>query len=140
MRMLRGVSSGWALGALLAGAMGCGGGEADVSDGADGDAGCVEADEPDALGTDSNCDGVDGVVADSVFVDGAQGDDGNVGSREAPVATVGRGLDEGLRRRARRPRRGRWRRVPTSESAAPRCASERWATSPKTRREVGLVA
>ncbi len=92
MRMLRGVSSGWALGVLLAGAMGCGGGEADVSDGADGDAGCVEADEPDALGTDSNCDGVDGVVADSVFVDGSSGDDENIGSREAPVATIARGI------------------------------------------------
>ncbi len=96
MRMLRGVSSVWALGVLLAGAVGCGGGEAGVPDGGPGDAGCVENDEPDALGTDSNCDGVDGVLADIVFVDGIDGDDDDVGSREAPVATIGRGIERAI--------------------------------------------
>lgn len=44
-------------------------------------------DEPDPSNLDSNCDGIDGVIATAVFVDGTDGDDSGAGSPEDPVAT-----------------------------------------------------
>lgn len=58
------------------------------------DAGCVPGalDLPDDLGLDTNCDGIDGDVAQAVFVD-VRGDDLlNDGSRALPFATVARAL------------------------------------------------
>ncbi|MGK0360990.1 MAG: hypothetical protein ACI9U2_003306 [Bradymonadia bacterium] len=74
---------------------------------ADGDAGdgceCVVigADTPDADGVDANCDGVDGDVAASIFVDPLAGDGANPGTPEAPVATLAEALAlvDGQRRR-----------------------------------------
>jgi hypothetical protein len=48
-------------------------------------------DSPDPEGIDANCDGVDGVASDSVFVD-TLGSDANDGAKASPVMTVGRGL------------------------------------------------
>jgi len=50
------------------------------------------ADVPDVDRVDADCDGIDGALADSVFVDGASGSDGAAGTREAPVATIAKGL------------------------------------------------
>lgn len=52
---------------------------------------CETADPPDDAYMDSNCDGIDGVASESVFVDPA-GDDASAGTREAPVKTVARAL------------------------------------------------
>ncbi len=50
-----------------------------------------ERDAPDLEGIDANCDGVDGEVPRAVFV-ATTGDDGNPGTLEAPVRTIGRGV------------------------------------------------
>ena len=52
--------------------------------------GCVPdgmVDEPDQDGIDSDCDGIDGAIADSVFVS-PDGDDTASGTMEAPVRTI----------------------------------------------------
>lgn len=49
---------------------------------------CTAADEPDELGIDSNCDGVDGEVQNAVFVDAVAGDDTGPGTRAAPKRTL----------------------------------------------------
>lgn len=65
---------------------------------ADGDANngceCEVTDATDPIdGEDSNCDGVDGVLADSIFVSATTGDDTNDGQTpEAPLATIEAGL------------------------------------------------
>lgn len=51
----------------------------------------AEPDPPDRFGFDTNCDGIDGDIARSVFV-APYGDDGNEGSRTAPKATIGAGI------------------------------------------------
>ena len=49
-----------------------------------------EEDFPDPLGADSNCDGIDGVLARSVFVAPSGADDGNTrGDREHPFRSIG---------------------------------------------------
>ena len=53
---------------------------------------CVFAntnDAPDDAFVDSNCDGIDGVIADAIFVDTGTGNDSNSGSMVAPLATIG---------------------------------------------------
>jgi hypothetical protein len=53
---------------------------------------CVFAnanDTPDDAFVDSNCDGIDGVIADAIFVDTGTGNDANSGSMVAPLATIG---------------------------------------------------
>jgi hypothetical protein len=54
--------------------------------------GVQETDAPDPLRLDTNCDGVDGDAARSVFVDHFNGDDGFGGTMAAPVRTIGRAL------------------------------------------------
>ncbi len=54
---------------------------------------CSETDYPDPSFVDSNCDGIDGDVEDSVFVDALNGNDINSGTMENPVATIQRGID-----------------------------------------------
>ena len=50
-------------------------------------------DSLDAAGVDSNCDGADGVAADTVFVDSAGGSDsGSCGPIGSPCATIGQGV------------------------------------------------
>ncbi len=59
------------------------------------DAGCVPTgaiDEPDPLSLDVDCDGFDGDLSRAVFVDGTNGLDTNVGTRAAPVQTLGEAL------------------------------------------------
>lgn len=55
------------------------------------DAGCTSHDEPDPLGIDENCDGIDGDAERSVFVS-PSGDDRGDGTPEAPVETIGRAI------------------------------------------------
>ncbi len=51
------------------------------------------ADPLDASGVDSNCDGVDGVLADTVFVDSTGGaDNGSCGPLGSPCATIDQGV------------------------------------------------
>lgn len=52
-------------------------------------------DEPDALNTDTNCDGITGDVERAVFVSSAGLDD-NPGTKDAPVRTLQRGQDIAL--------------------------------------------
>ena len=52
-----------------------------------------DEDEPDALGLDANCDGIDGVVARGVFVAKHGDDDTGTGDITAPFATIGAALD-----------------------------------------------
>lgn len=55
------------------------------------DAGCVPTvgiDEPDPAGLDSDCDGFDGDLTRSVFVDAVNGLDTNAGTQAAPVQTL----------------------------------------------------
>ena len=89
------VRSAWAVG-ILCSLLGCGGNkspsDADVEAGPSCTATSAD-DEPDVAGTDANCDGVDGVVTDAVFVDAARGSDASAGTREAPVASVGKGIE-----------------------------------------------
>ena len=53
---------------------------------------CAATDRPDLTFRDANCDGIDGVVADAVFVDGRDGDDTNAGTRALPLKTIGAGI------------------------------------------------
>jgi len=50
-----------------------------------------DSDDPDEAG-DSNCDGIDGVIPDGVFV-AKNGDDANSGSMDEPVLSVQQGID-----------------------------------------------
>lgn len=50
-------------------------------------------DLPDSLFEDTNCDGIDGVISDSVFVDGLIGINTNIGTKDNPVATIEKGLE-----------------------------------------------
>lgn len=57
--------------------------------------GCVATagpDLPDEAGADTNCDGVDGDVARSIFV-AARGNDGDPGTPDRPVASIRRGIE-----------------------------------------------
>ncbi len=55
------------------------------------------ADALDASGKDTNCDGFDGVLAQTVFVRGADGvDDGTCGTPTAPCATVAQGQNRAV--------------------------------------------
>jgi hypothetical protein len=65
-----------------------------------GQAECLADDEPDPLGVDSDCDGVDGVAADAIFV-ATNGDDGAPGTREAPLKTIKAALDRASREKKR---------------------------------------
>src|SRR5690554_4222980 len=73
---------------------GCADGFVDANGDADDGCECVVTDATDPIdGEDTNCDGVDGVMADSVFVAAASGDDTNDGlTPEAPLATLAAGL------------------------------------------------
>ena len=53
-------------------------------------------DAPDILGVDSNCDGIDGDLSDTVFVDRASGNDAWAGTMTAPKKSVQAGIDKGL--------------------------------------------
>jgi hypothetical protein len=58
-----------------------------------------EEDELDTLFLDTNCDGVDGIVENQIFVDGLIGDDLlNDGSIENPYKTINKGIEEALLR------------------------------------------
>ncbi len=57
----------------------------------------AEYDWPDAQGDDANCDGIDGMRLDAVFVD-ADAADGGDGSRNAPFVTVAEGIEAALNR------------------------------------------
>ncbi len=63
--------------------------------------GAQALDLPDAEGLDTDCDGVDGTVALSVFVSAMSGDDANPGTPLAPKKTIAAGLaaakDQGKR-------------------------------------------
>jgi hypothetical protein len=50
-----------------------------------------EIDMPDVNGMDANCDGIDGEVLNGIFVSKA-GDDGNMGSLDAPLRTMQAGI------------------------------------------------
>lgn len=52
----------------------------------------AEIDSPDSSGVDNDCDGIDGRVARSIFVDGANGSDANDGSLTQPLATLEAGI------------------------------------------------
>ncbi|HEX3343842.1 MAG TPA: hypothetical protein VHS09_04680, partial [Polyangiaceae bacterium] len=49
-------------------------------------------DKPDLAFVDSNCDGIDGTIADAIFVDEVTGQDTNAGTMAAPVKTIGKGI------------------------------------------------
>src|SRR5262249_11394840 len=53
--------------------------------------GCTTDDLPDPLGKDTNCDGIDGVASEAIFVS-PTGSDTNLGAREAPLKTIRAGL------------------------------------------------
>ena len=52
---------------------------------------CAATDVPDLQHVDSNCDGIDGTAADSIFVSSA-GADANAGTQAAPKRTVAAGI------------------------------------------------
>jgi hypothetical protein len=52
----------------------------------------TDPDEPDLLGRDTNCDGVDGVRARSIFVSSRSGNDGNPGTPDLPKRTINAGI------------------------------------------------
>src|SRR5258706_3134794 len=52
---------------------------------------CVGDDLPDPMGEDSNCDGIDGIVDQAIFVS-PLGMDTNPGTREQPLKTIHAGL------------------------------------------------
>ncbi len=54
--------------------------------------GCPAEDRPDMAFVDSNCDGVDGVAADAVFVSAQTGADGALGTRQKPRKTLADGI------------------------------------------------
>ncbi|MBL8954318.1 MAG: hypothetical protein JNK82_26305 [Myxococcaceae bacterium] len=57
------------------------------------DAGCAGRPDPvDALGLDENCDGVDGVAAEAVFIDPLHGTVNGEGTRAYPVSSFSSGL------------------------------------------------
>ncbi len=67
-----------------------------LDSGPDGSTACVPSeavDAPDVNGIDSDCDGIDGVASDAIFVDVSLGNDTNAGTSAAPVATIARGVD-----------------------------------------------
>jgi hypothetical protein len=49
----------------------------------------TDPDAPDLSGRDTNCDGIDGVRARSIFVSQRTGNDGNPGTPDAPKRTIG---------------------------------------------------
>lgn len=51
-----------------------------------------DPDEPDPMGVDANCDGVDGTIVDSVFVSTNRGNDLNDGTKALPVQTLARAV------------------------------------------------
>jgi len=51
------------------------------------------ADEPDLLGLDSNCDGMDGDPETTIFVDGKNGADSSPGTINKPLKTIQIGID-----------------------------------------------
>ena len=53
---------------------------------------CAATDRPDLGFTDANCDGIDGDLADAIFVDARDGLDGNPGTRVAPLQTIAAGI------------------------------------------------
>lgn len=53
-------------------------------------------DLPDDEFFDSNCDEIDGDVAEMVFVDASSGSDANAGTRESPLATISTGIQSAL--------------------------------------------
>jgi len=53
-------------------------------------------DKPDLMFIDSNCDGIDGTIADAIFVDEVTGQDTNAGTITAPVKTIGKGIQLGV--------------------------------------------
>jgi uncharacterized membrane protein YgcG len=66
----------------------------DVEDTGGGDTDlCGDTDEPDPNFEDSNCDGIDGVKVESVFV-ATYGDDANPGTLAKPKLTIQAGIDE----------------------------------------------
>lgn len=78
-----------------AGGMDAGGMDANVLRDAAVEAGCVPSsavDVPDLMGSDTNCDGIDGDVDDAVFVSAA-GTASGIGSREDPAQTLTRGIE-----------------------------------------------
>jgi hypothetical protein len=65
----------------------------DLSDGCEYVCTAISAtDEPDASFVDANCDGVDGDVTQTVFVDVVSGNNANAGTRAAPGASVAAGI------------------------------------------------
>ncbi len=77
-----------------AGAGSASGGESGTS-GAGGHAGsasCGTTDEPDAAGSDENCDGADGIVGTDVYVS-VSGSDTNPGTPDAPLKTITKALE-----------------------------------------------
>jgi len=54
--------------------------------------GAQPTDEPDYLGIDSDCDGIDGSIASSIFVSYIYGDDNNPGTPTAPKKTISAGI------------------------------------------------
>src|ERR1019366_2336612 len=49
-------------------------------------------DKPDLMFVDENCDGIDGTIANAIFVDAVTGQDTNAGTMAAPVKTIGKGI------------------------------------------------
>ncbi|HEY5244890.1 MAG TPA: hypothetical protein VIJ60_04425, partial [Acidimicrobiales bacterium] len=49
-------------------------------------------DKPDLGFVDSNCDGIDGTIADAIFVDEVTGQDTNAGAMTSPVKMIGEGI------------------------------------------------
>jgi len=55
---------------------------------------CDDAtDNPDVAFVDSNCDGIDGTIADSIFVDILKGNDFNSGTKDNPLSSIAKGLE-----------------------------------------------
>ncbi len=67
-------------------------GPMDTSSGSDANTECQSVDEPDPDHKDTNCDGIDGDMATSVFV-ATYGDDANDGTMSHPLATIQAGID-----------------------------------------------
>ena len=53
---------------------------------------CAATDRPDLAFKDANCDGIDGDIANAIFVDGRDGDDVNAGTRALPKQTIAAGI------------------------------------------------
>jgi hypothetical protein len=52
----------------------------------------TDPDVPNLTFTDTNCDGINGTIADAIFVDAVGGSDSNPGTIKMPVQTIGKGL------------------------------------------------